>query len=328
MILDEKEKKMSRRKRKKMAVVQRRKLYTSSRHDRYHRTAIYKHLISNTNSIKIIEHLGAGFERDLFLAALNNLSDKGNPLRFNNFAYCMREIITLILAKYSTDEDIINCHWYKNETNKENGITRAQRVKYSIHGGFSDKKVTELLELDDEDDKSFIDSKLKEFTKQFRELNEHTHLREKRFNIGDPLCEELASQVLDVINSILTLIEDLRVQVRSHLEGEIDDALISEFVSTTFNELDILSSHTTVDYSDLDSYHVDSIRSNYAVIKGYGTVYCDLQWGSGSDMRNGIGASMSDSFTYSFTIHAKLTDVKKLELGDEGITVDTDSWYE
>lgn len=311
-----------------MAMVQKRRLNTGLRNDRHHRSTIYKHLINNANSIKIIEHLGAGFERNLFLAALNNLSDKGNPLRFNNFAYCMREIITLILAKHSSDEDILNCQWYKNETEKENGVTRAQRVKYSIQGGFRDEKAFELLELDEEDDKGFIEDKLKEFSRRFRELNEHTHLREKRFNIGDALCEDLAFQVLDVMNSILTLIEDLREQVKSHVEGEVDKALISEFVSTTFGELDILSTHSTVDYSELDGYHIESIASNYAIIKGYGTVYCDLQWGSRSDMRNGIGASMSDSFPYDFTIHAMLTDLKKLELGGEGITVDTDSWYE
>jgi hypothetical protein len=56
---------------------------------------LYKHLICNSDSVKILEHLNTGFEKDLFLASLNNLSDKGNPLRFNNFAYCMREIITL-----------------------------------------------------------------------------------------------------------------------------------------------------------------------------------------------------------------------------------------
>ena len=130
------------------------------------------------------------------------------------------------------------------------------------------------------------------------------------------------------MNNILTLIETFREQVRSHVADEIDQVLVSEFVSSTFDDLDILSTHTTVDSSELDSYQVESINSDYVVIKGYGFVYCNLQWGSGSDMRNGIGASMSESFQYDFTIHAKLTDLKKLELGGEGVTVDTDTWYE
>jgi len=105
----------------------------------------------------------------------------------------MREIITLILAKYSSDDDILKCCWYKNETEKENGVTRTQRAKYAIQGGLSDDRIFEVLELDEDDDKDFLSETLKEFTRSFRELNEHTHLREKRFNIGDEFCENFAS---------------------------------------------------------------------------------------------------------------------------------------
>lgn len=320
--------KLSRRRRKKMAKVQQRKLHKGFRKEKHHRTALYKHLIANHNSIKILEYLSYGFEKDLFLASLNNLSDKGNPLRFNNFAYCMREIITLILARYSSDEDILKCCWYKNETKNENGVTRAQRAKYAIQGGLSDDRVFEVLELDEDDDKEILGKTLKEFTKSFRELNEHTHLREKRFNIGDELCESLASKVLGVMKRILMLIEDLRGQIKSHVEGEISDVLITEFIDTTFDDLDILSSHSVVDYSQVDDHYVDSICSDHVKVSVDGTVFCELQWGSGSDMRNGIGASMSESFPYQAVINAKLENLKKLELGEEGINVDTTSWYE
>lgn len=130
------------------------------------------------------------------------------------------------------------------------------------------------------------------------------------------------------MNEILTTIESLRDKIKSHVENEVDGVLITEFVTTTFNELDILSTHTFVDYSELDYYYIDSICSDHVVIKGSGTVYCELQWGSNSDMMNDIGASLDDSYPYDFTIHAKLTNLKSLELGDEGIIVDTDSWYE
>ena len=328
MSFNEEEIKLSRRRRKKMAKVQQRKLHEGDCKERQHRTVLYKHLIANHNSIKILEYLSSGFEKDLFLASLNNLSDKGNPLRFNNFAYCMREIITLILAKYSSDDDVLKCCWYKNETQKDNGVTRAQRAKYAIQGGLSDDRVFEILELDEDDDKEFLAETLKEFTRSFRELNEHTHLREKRFNIGDELCESLASQVLGVMKSILMMIEDLREQIKSHVEAEISDVLITEFVDTTFDDLDILSTHSVVDYSQVDDHYVDSICSDHVKISVDGTVFCELQWGSGSDMRNGIGASMSESFPYQAIIHAKLADFKKLELGEAGINVNTESWYE
>ncbi|MFT6195593.1 MAG: hypothetical protein ACJASU_002522 [Cognaticolwellia sp.] len=103
----------------------------------------------------------------------------------------MREIITLILERYSSDDDILKCCWYKNNTNVEEGITRSQRAKYSIQGGFSDERVFEILELDEDDDKDFIKDTLKSFTNLFTELNEHTHLREKRFNIAEDHCSAL-----------------------------------------------------------------------------------------------------------------------------------------
>lgn len=312
--------------RKKMAKVQRRKLWKGFREKTSHRTIIYKHLINNEDCVRILNYLSEGFERNLFLASLNNLSDKGNPLRFNNFAYCMREIITIILQRHSSDQDIPNCCWYKNETDKEKGITRVQRVKYSIQGGLSDQMVLEIFGADDEE-RGFIDDPLNEFSTQFRELNEHTHLREKRFNIGDDLCESLAFQIFGVMTSIFTLIENLRRKINVHIEKEIDEALLSEFVESTFDEIDILSTHSVIDETYLDHYYVESINSKYVVIRGFGKVYCELQWGSNSDMRNDIGASSNESFPYDFTIHASLTNLKKLELGDQGIVVDTRSWY-
>jgi len=130
------------------------------------------------------------------------------------------------------------------------------------------------------------------------------------------------------MKSILMMIEDLRERIKSHVGGEISDVLITEFVDTTFDDIDILSTHSVVDYSQVDDHYVDSICSDYVKISVDGTVFYNLQWGSGSDMKNGIGASMSESFPYQAIIHAKLQDFKKLELSEAGINIDTDSWYE
>ncbi len=94
--------------RKRMAKVQNR---TYGVRTRSGRSTMFNHLLNDEYSQSILSHLGAGFEQNLFLASLENLSDKGNPVRFNNFAYCMREIIGIILAKYSDDEQIQECSW-------------------------------------------------------------------------------------------------------------------------------------------------------------------------------------------------------------------------
>lgn len=320
---------MSRRKRKKMAKVQKRRFFHQVASTQDVRGKIYQHLIKLEDSQKILNHLKDGFEKKLFLSTLNNLSDKGNPVRFNNFAYCMREIITIILSNYSSDEEILKCSWYKNETNKKNGITRVQRVKYAIHGGLEITKVYELLYIEDyEDEPNELEEALTTFSKLFRELNEHTHLREKRFDIGDNLCEELASKVLNIVSQILTLIESLRKEVIYRLEEDINDTVIDEFISNTFEDIDILSTHSRVDYSEMDSYSVFNITSKHVIISGYGIAHCELQYGSGADMRNGIGASIDSSFPYSFNIEADVNNLSNLSLSESGIDIDTSSWYE
>ncbi len=317
---------VSRRVRNKMAKVQQRLKFGVVPKTVQLRTKIYKSLSSSEESQKILSHLSFGFEKDLYQAALNNLSDKGNPLRFNNFAYTMREIITLILSRYSSDEDILKCCWYRNETNTDNGVTRAQRAKYAIQGGFSDERVFELLELDEED-RNYVQKKLKSFTKLFRELNEHTHLREKRFNIGDSKCEELALAVMRIVNDILVLVEEMRSQIISHVESEVDSTIVEEFISNTFDEIDILSTHSVVDYSELESFHVSKISSEHIWIVGVGIAHCELQWGSNSDLKNDIGATSSESYPYDFTLQAPLSNLRDLQLIPEGLKLDTSSWW-
>jgi hypothetical protein len=108
------EQRMSRRKRKKMAKIQQRKILNGSKPAANTQNNIYRHLINSEISLKVRAYLNKGFEENLFLASLRNLSDIGNPLRFNNFAYAIREIISILLHRLSSDEDIIKCSWYQN----------------------------------------------------------------------------------------------------------------------------------------------------------------------------------------------------------------------
>ena len=43
-----------------------------------------------TVSDQLVGNLSEGFERELYQAAMSNLDDECNKLRFNNFAYAMR----------------------------------------------------------------------------------------------------------------------------------------------------------------------------------------------------------------------------------------------
>uniref|UniRef100_UPI0018E1BC55 pPIWI-associating nuclease domain-containing protein n=1 Tax=Vibrio splendidus TaxID=29497 RepID=UPI0018E1BC55 len=67
--------------------------------------------------------------------------------------------------------------------------------------------------------------------------------------------------------------------------------------------------------------------SEHIWIVGVGIAHCELQWGSNSDLRNDIGATMSESYPYDFTLQAPLSNLTDLELAPEGLKIDTSSWW-
>ena len=51
--------------------------------------------------------LQAGFEQDLHASAFQNLADLNNKLRFNNFAYAIRELMRHVLNRLAPTESVI-----------------------------------------------------------------------------------------------------------------------------------------------------------------------------------------------------------------------------
>jgi len=93
--------------------------------------------VLNSYADRIRSSLAKGFETKLFEAALKNLDDRANPLRFNNFAYSVRETVRHVLKRLAHDHEVLRCQWYKNETGKQDGITRKQRAYFPVQGGLT-----------------------------------------------------------------------------------------------------------------------------------------------------------------------------------------------
>lgn len=291
------------------------------------RTAIYKHLVAHSCSNKILSHLDVGFEKNLFLASLRNLSDHGNPLRLNNFAYCMREVIGMILSKYSSDEDIKRCQWFVQDPNTD--VTRVQRVIYAICGGMTPEyvRVTILEEEEEEDD--LLSETLKGFTKKFNALSKYTHVRsDKHFNASEKDCEEQSKIILMLTSDILTLIDDCRSDILWKIEDHLSDAVINASIERTMEGLDILSSHGMVNHLELEEYSVERITSQSIEIKGEGTACCTLEWGSKSDWRNDNGASLDTDFPFEFIALVSISNFEDIDIPENYIDIDNSSWYE
>ncbi|MFS7358097.1 hypothetical protein AB6896_04425 [Rahnella inusitata] len=310
--------------RKRMAKVQKRSYNVRFRNSR---SMLFKHLCDHDYSQKILTHLAGGIEKELFIASLKNLSDKGNPLRFNNFAYCMREIIGIILDKYSDDVDIKRCQWFIQADDTD--VTRVQRVTYAICGGMSRDYVKENILENEDDEENLLDKTLKSFNKKFRILSVYTHVRaEKNFNISNVLCEKLTLDVLKITNDIVSLIEDCRKEIQSKVYEKISNAVIDESLQSTLDGLDILSTHGYVEYVNISEYEVSTITSQHIIIDGSGNASCTLEWGSGSDFRNDNGATMNEEFPLKFRAHISVNNLDDVSIFEGDIDINNESWFQ
>jgi len=286
------------------------------------------HNLERSQKLKdILRYLNDGFEKELFIASIKNLSDTGNPVRFGNFAYCMREIVNILIDKYAKNiDEVQKCSWYKPYNKKDSrSFTRPQKVRYAIHGGLNDEIVARIIQNYDEEES--IENIINRFNSAYDSLNDYTHVGERQFNIGDKACEELANEVLEVTSNILYLIEHFRVDIFHGVKNRVDEEVLSEFIGSTLDDVDILSTHSVIDYAEIEGFEVTAINSSGVAICGRGTAHFTLQWGSNSDRKKG-GASVSESFPCTFELHACVNNINRLSVSGDGIQVDTSSWYQ
>lgn len=107
---------------------------------------------------------------------------------------------------------------------------------------------------------------------------------------------------------------------------DLEEKIINYFISNGIpNELDILSTHTSIDSIDIDEINSIRVKSNgYIELEGNGIVYVDLQYGSDYDNRNGDGLGIQDSFPIEYKI--KFNSEQKIL--DIDCKIDTSSFYE
>ena len=96
----------------------------------------------------IRNHLEEGFETQLYEASVKNLLHTENPISLNSFSYSLRELIANYLDRVAPNENIKECSWFSPNQSAKEGVTRADKIKYSIQGGLSDDFVLNELGID------------------------------------------------------------------------------------------------------------------------------------------------------------------------------------
>lgn len=259
------------------------------------------------------------FEQNLLKASLDNLNQEKNPLRFNNFTYSLRELVRHVLARLSPDANILKCSWYKNATDKKDGITRKQRAYYAVQGGLRDEFVKDELGIE-------VDEIHRDLINSIEKLNKYTQIEEKTFGLAPETVDELKNEILESVLSFLETIQECKKNITDILWEHIDSAVIDETLRETILSIDHLASHHSIDEVDIGEIYISSIDHEFIYFHASGSLGCELQWGSNSDLRRGDGAVLSQSFPFICDLVSPIDAPSEVETIEGSLGVDTSSW--
>lgn len=256
-------------------------------------------------------YLSAEFEFKLLEAALFNLNETDNKLRFNNFSYAIRQLLDNILCDRAPNDKVIMCSWYKKPENRI--VIRKQRVTYIIQGGLHEEFITENLSLD-------IHSKIKDFLNQIDQLSSFTHINEETFNIKIDEIEYKVIALFKSITNVMGQIDQMKEKVLDLLASTIHEILYDDIFSESIAALLELSTHHSIDSIDYES-SILSIDSDSIHILVQGWINCELWWGRGEDE-----VVFSKYFPFECVFNAKANNPTLPKLNNESFLVDTSSW--
>jgi hypothetical protein len=271
---------------------------------------------------KIKKILASKFERELFDAAMICLKDKTNKLRLNNFAYSIRELSRHFLYSLSPEKNVKNCTWFKIET-QDGKPTRAQRIKYAIQGGISDEFLEEwdfdVVELKE----SIVDIK-----KIIDNLSKFTHINEDVFDLDTELVDSLSTEILETFKSFVETIENYREDLKSFLDGTIEEHMISSVVSNFFENVDSLAPHHSLNYCVVSDYFISEINDQEITVNVSGNISVTLEYGSRRERSEGDGLDLEEDFPFETKIrYAIEVDFPSNNYEIDEYDADTSDWY-
>lgn len=262
-----------------------------------------------------MSHLETDFEKELFTACLRNYASHGNPLRFHNFAFSIRELIKHIIEKKSPNDKLLQASWYKRE-HEHYEISRRQRLKYCSQAKISDAYLGEEF-LDESNER------IDEMLKLYFFLNKYTHITEKYMHPSPQEFFLKAKQILQIATEILNGIHICRDELIRTLEDKIRNAVIDTAVSSMPENLVTIANHAYVDYTEVEEFGITSIDDEYINIYASGTVYVTQEYGSRND-----GVSLEESYPFTLHMASHLDSPETFEVISEALEVDTSSWYD
>lgn len=272
---------------------------------------------------KIVEQieplLETSFEKALFKGACQSLIDDTNELRFNNFAYAIRELAGHVLNRLSPDAEVKKCEWYKPGPSPY-PVTRAHRVKFAIQNGLSDVYLI-YLGIDVEYYYDLV-------KQSFNTMNKFTHVTPATMGVADSDIVKYVEEISKSFSSFSLAIKNCSKKIKKEIESHIDQAFIDHILSESLDEIQELSTHQYVDEVYTDTLNFLDLSHHSIDVKVNGKIYVELQYGSNSDNQKGDGFKMDDKYPFSSELTIDLNSFPDYKTTLKYFTVDTSSFYE
>lgn len=268
----------------------------------------------------IQKHLEGDFEVGLFLAAIYNLSDENNLLRFSNYAYALRELFNHVIRRMAPSDNVEVCEWFAG-LNERGNISRRDLYKYIIQGGLSDEYITNDLGLE-------VNRVYTGLRDAFNSMNRLTHISDKVFPIDNLRGRGIISEVNRCISDLFNMLESCHNEIIYKLDEKINNAAIEGAIFQSIESIDLLSTHSSVGELDINDVVISEINDSEIVFFVTGKVNVELQWGSNSDVRNDIGGVGEQSFPFSCQVRSSVLDPENVFCEEGAFQVDTASWWD
>lgn len=261
--------------------------------------------------------LATEFEQKLFKAALDFLDQDDNPLKFNAFAFSLRELFRHVMERLAPDEMVKKCSWFVQDANIQEGrLTRFQRFKYAVQKGLSDEFTKTDLSIELEktwpDVKSSIDA-----------LSKLTHVGPETFDLDGDEGQRRVKDAIEALWMIFAAIEHVSSKLEQSLHHHIDQAVVATSLRETNAQIDILSSNSIIEGTEISSWEITAINARTIEFSGEGTAYISMEWGRDDDH-----AQLNDEYPFIFSGYATVDQPMKPIVEAEGIQIDTSDWYE
>lgn len=255
------------------------------------------------------------FESRLFVASLRNYASHGNPLRFHNFAFSMRELVLHVIQRKAPPKQVKNAIWYERESDRHE-VTRRQQIKYCAQSNISDAYLGEAV-------LEHLNECISEFLGEFNFFNKYTHITEKYFDVSPKSFFQDAKVVIEIAKDSLNQLNDLERIVIEALEEKVREAVISTAVSAIPDSLSLLANHAYIEYTEVEEIECTGIDNEFIYVVASGNVHVTQEYGPKDDL-----CEINECYPFTLSMKSHVENPEEFTVESEELDVDTSSWYE